>query len=251
MGLIKRTLDPRWLNAIANHPEVRPWIGGAGELDLSSLISDPGNFALGARGGGWVFVRHEPGTYELHTLFLPEARGWACRDAWLVAERFMFTATDAREIVTRVPAHNRAAALAATLCGFQERFAREGAFHTHEGELVAVSYQARTFDAWWTADPVAHKAGRVFHEQLEKAKAKAFSGLPEHADDEAHDRAVGAACLMVAAGNPRKGVWAYNRWARLAGYQPIVLLSENPIAIDVRDAIVGVKNGSMEVLRCR
>jgi hypothetical protein len=196
-------------------------------------------------------VRHEPGTYELHTLFQPEGRGRACLRAWREAERFMFAATDAREIVTRVPAHNEIAAFAARLCGFRERFRRKDAFRTAASELVEVSYQGRTLDDWWPRDPEALAAGQVFHAQLEAAKARADSALARHDEDEAHDRAVGAACLMIAASNPRKGVWAYNRWAALAGYQTIVLLNEAPIVVDVRDAIVGVKNGAMEVLSCR
>jgi hypothetical protein len=249
--VIRRTLDARRLNAVANHPDVRPWIGGTGELDLTAIVADPANFALEAEHGGWVFVRHEAGTYELHTLFLPQGRGRACLRAWREAERFMFAATDAREIVTRVPANNAGAAFAARLCGFVERFTRAGAFRAPDGELVGVSYQARSIDAWWPTDAQALELGRVFHAQIETAKARADSALDVHDDDEAHDRAVGAACLMILSHNPRKGVWAYNRWARLAGYQAIALVAETPLLIDVRDAIVGVKDGNMEVIQCR
>jgi hypothetical protein len=249
--VVRRTLDARPFNAVANHPDVRPWIGGEGPLDLAALVGDPANFALEAEHGGWILARHEPGIYELHTLFLPEGRGRTCLAAWREAERFMFAATDAREIVTRIPAHNAAAAFAARLCGFKERFARRAAFRTAAGELVDVSFQALTLDDWTFRDPAARHAGRVFHAQLEAAKARADSALETHAEDEAHDRAVGAACLMIGAGNPKKGVWAYNRWARLAGYATIALLNDSPITIDVRDAVVGVKDGAMEVLTCR
>jgi hypothetical protein len=250
-SLIHRTLDARRLNAVANHPDVRPWIGGEGELDLTAIVSNTANFALEAEHGGWIFVRHEPGIYELHTLFLPEGRGRACLRAWREAERFMFAATDAREIVTRVPANNFGAGAAALICGFRQRFTRKHAFRTQDLEWVDVSYQALAIDAWWPRDPEALKAGELFHARLERAKALADSVLPDHPEDRAHDRAAGAACLMIGAGNPRKGAWFYNRWAALAGYPPIAIRTEAPLTIDVgAGVIVQVNHGTMEVIRC-
>jgi hypothetical protein len=249
--LVRRTLDAARLNAVANHPEVRPWLGGRGPLSLDALAADPGNYALEAEHGGWVFVRHEPGVYELHTLFLPAGRGRACLAAWREAERFMWTATDAREIVTRVPAHNAGAFMAARICGFRERFTRAAAFVTDAGETVGVDYLGRAIDDWWPADAAALAAGEVFHAQLECAKARADSALPDHPADEAHDRAAGAACLMIAARNPRKGAWFYNRWARLAGYPPIAILTETPLTIDVGAGVIAqVTHDEMEVIRC-
>jgi len=249
--LVRRTLDARFLNFVANDLSVRPWIGGEGVLDLTAVIADPANVALRTAHGGWVFVRHEAGTYELHSLFLPEGRGRACLAAWRCAARYLFTATDAREIVTRVPASNRGAAFAAKLCGFRERFVRKAAFRTHENALVDVSYQALTLDDWWPADDEALNAGALFHALIEAAKAEAESALPDHPEDEAHDRAAGAACLMIAAGNPRKGVWFYGRWAALAGYPPVAILTESPLVIDIgAGVVVEVNDGNMEVIRC-
>lgn len=250
-ALVRRTMDPRRLNEVANHPDVRPWIGGEKPIDLADLAKDPRNFLLEAQHGGWIFARHEPGTYELHTLFLPQGRGKACLQAWRAAERWIWSSTDAREIVTRVPRHNAGAAFAARLCGFKERFTRERAFKTPAGELEAVSYQARAIDDWWPRDAAALEAGVVFHAQLEVAKVLADSGLGDHPEDQAHDRAAGAACLMMAAGNPRKAAWFYNRWAALAGYAPITLLSEAPLVVDVgAGVVVQVQEGRMEVVRC-
>jgi hypothetical protein len=244
-------MDPRFLTWVANEPDVRPWIGGEGPIDLAPLISDPRNFALRAETGGWVFVRHEPGTYELHTLFT--GRGDAPRrlKAWAEAIRYMFVATDAREIVTRVPRHNKAARYAARLCRFATRFEREGAFRAHTGDVVDVAYMALTIDDWWTTDPEALAAGETFHEAVEAAKREHHSTLQDHPPDETHDRTAGAACLMIAAGNARKGAWFYNRWATLAGYPPVTLLSETPLTFDVgAGVIVEVRDGAMEVIRC-
>ena len=64
----------------------------------------------------------------------PAGRGRACLAAWGEAVRYVFCATDAREIVTRVPAGNAGAGFAARVCGFRERFTRERAFRTAEGD---------------------------------------------------------------------------------------------------------------------
>jgi hypothetical protein len=251
MSLVARTLDARFLNAVANDASVRPDLGGEGPIDLSAVVADPVNVALRTELGGWVFVRHEPGTYELHTLFMPAGRGRACLAAWREAARYVFAATDAREIVTRVPVCNRGAAWAARHCGFAERFARKAAFRAADGRLHDVSYQALTLDRWAGGDDEALTAGDLFHARIELAKAAARSALPDHPPDEAHDRAAGAASLMIAAGNARKGVWFYNRWAALAGYPPVALLTEHPLAIDVGSGvIVEVREGNMEVIRC-
>jgi hypothetical protein len=215
------------------------------------VVANPANHALEGAHGGWIFVRHGPEIYELHTLIAPAGRGRAAAEEWKQAARYIFTATDAREIVTRVPAHNRGAAVAARICEFRERFWRSDAFCTHTGELVGVSYQALTIDDWWPGDEEAHKAGQVFHAQIETAKALADSALPDHPEDPIHDQAAGAACLIIAAGNPRKGVWFYNRWAALAGYPPIGLISETPLVIDTGAGVfVQVNQGKMEVIQC-
>ena len=246
-GRVRRTLDAGLLNTVANHPEVRPAIGGAGEIDLSAVIGDPGNIALEAEHGGWVLHRHEPGTYELHTLFLPEGRGRGYFAAAAEALDFMFAASDAREIVTRVPVDATSGRPGRRLVGFVERFRRETAWEGRE----AVSYQALDIDGWCARSASGLAAGRAFHDELELAKGLAGSARPAHPDDPAHDRAAGAAVLMARAGQARKAVWFYNRWARLAGYLAISLLNEAPVTIDVVDAVVGVRDGTMEVLKCR
>lgn len=249
--MIRRTLDARFLNTVANQEDVRPWIGGKGLLDLSAIVSNPVNIALVTDHGGWVLARSEPGTYELHTLFLKAGRGRAYFDLAAEAMRYMFVSTDAREIVTRIPANNRGALFAASHVGFRERFGRKDAFQTQDETLVDVSYQVLTIDDWWPTDPRAFQAGEVFHAQIETAKVRFDSALPDHPEDVTHDRAAGAACLMIAAGNARKGVWFYNRWAALAGYSPISILTETPLVIDTgAGVVVEVRSGIMEVLSC-
>ena len=69
--------DAALINSYANHPEIRPFIGGIGELDLSAATNDP-HLALFGEHGGFVLSWTAPETYEVHTLIAPEGRGqWA------------------------------------------------------------------------------------------------------------------------------------------------------------------------------
>lgn len=78
MNIVRET-DATRINAVINHDAVRPRVTmpGQGALDLSDVVADPGNVVLMTEdgSGGIVFHRHEPGIYEAHTQFLPEARG--------------------------------------------------------------------------------------------------------------------------------------------------------------------------------
>lgn len=246
--MIKRTMNATFLNEVANHPEVRPFLGAPENpiLDLSPLVEDPRCICLEVPGeGGWVLQPIMSGVYELHTLFLPEARGKAYFKNAKEAVRRIFTETDCLEIVTKCPDDNGGARMAARIMGFRERFRREDAW----APGVGVSYQVFSLDDWFIRDEACRKAGHEFHEALEAAKIAAGSTLPVHAEDVAHDHAVGAACLMIKAGQVAKGVAFYCRWAIFAGYATIVQISET--LIDVQDAIIEVRDGHMEVLSCQ
>lgn len=243
-------MDAALLNAVANSPEVRPLLGGSGAIDLAPVIADPRNVALVTDLGGFVFIQHEATVYEGHTIF-PLGSGQHVGEAIRAALRWLFTRTDCQEVVTKVAKSNRAAGLMVRQVGFERLFDREAAWPETDGRMTAGSFFSLPLARWMQADPEAKRLGHEFHENLEAAKAAKGSPLPTHADDPAHDRAVGVAALMILAGNPAKGVWTYNRWARLAGYQPVDLVSVSPVVIDVRDALVTVQDGKMEVLQCR
>ena len=66
--------DADLIDYYVNHPDIRPFIGGHGPLNVA-LIGDHGGFLL-----SWT----APGTYEIHTVITPEGRGewafeWAAR----------------------------------------------------------------------------------------------------------------------------------------------------------------------------
>ena len=244
---MKRTMDVSRLNAVANHPEVYPQLGVTGAVDLSGIASNPANVVIENEHGGFVFWCLEPGRYEMHTMFLPEGRGRAALDAAAEALRYMFVETPAVEVVTKTAGSNPAAGLMARKAGFSVAFEREGVWIDKTG----LTYFSMTLDQWIARDPVAPQEGAAFHAMLEGAKRSCGSELPIHPDDQAHDRVAGTASLMARAGNARKAVAVYSRWARFAGYAPIELVSETPPIIDVRDAVIGVRGGQLEVLLCR
>lgn len=239
-----RTFDPAFLNRVANHPDVRPWLGGEGVLDLTQTIMNPANFALVSDGGGFVLIQHEPAIYEVHSQFLPEGRGQTVQ-AMRAGFDYMFTRTDCYQVVTQVPDNNKAAAALAKAADFRPMFRRED---TPRGPTT---YMGLTVEEWAQGNAGLEADGEWFHSELEAAKRANGSTLPTHSHDPAHERAVGAAVRMVKAGNAAKGVDFYNRWARLAGYVPLTLVSLQPVVIDVGDAVIGLAGDEMEILLCR
>lgn len=244
--MIRENRDPVFWNRIANDPSVRPQVGAGTEaLDLTDQLSR--SLAFADDHGGFIFEPHEIGRYELHTLILPEGRGRAVLPAFAIAARLLFAATDCTEIVTKTAGSNRAAAIMARRAGFRPIFTRKAAWH----DGTDLTFYSLSLDDWMTRDETLPAEGHAFHEMIEAAKHEAGSELPIHPDDDAHDRAAGAAVLMMLAGQAAKAAWIYSRWACLAGYQTIELINDDPPVLDVRDALVTVKAGRLEVLECR
>lgn len=84
-----RTFDVGRMNYIVNHPAIRPHVGGdpAQPLDFSEAIADHDNHFLVGEHGGISAIWTAPGTYEIHTMVLPEGRGgWAASFAMWVRQ---------------------------------------------------------------------------------------------------------------------------------------------------------------------
>lgn len=241
---IRRTMSASYLNEVANHPEVHRWLYADGPVDLSEIIDNPANVALEADGGGFICIHLSDGIYEVHSLFLPEARG-STTGAMAAGMEYMFLRTDCFRLVTRAPFNNADAAAIARKGGFREWFRREDA---KSGDSAYLSLE---IDEWIQRSPRFEAEGHWFHDQLSASKQNAAPGLPQHPADPAHDRAVGAAVAMFRTGNIGKGIGTYNRWAAFAGYAPIRLISTQPITIDVVDAIVELNGRTMEIVLCR
>jgi hypothetical protein len=235
-----RTLESEDLNRIANDPEVRPWLGGEGFIDLTEIAANPDNICLLTpnRDGAYVLHKLQSGMYEAHSLALETARGKPMLTLMRDGFRWMFTATDALEICTKCPDGNPAAARWADLAGFRETFRREGAF---DGR--GVSYRTLHYPDWILKDRRNQKEGERFHEVLEALRPHS------HADDPAHDFWVGATVEGCRRGNISKAVAMYNRWAVFAGYMQSTILSVMPPVANIGDAVVHLMDEQVQVLR--
>ncbi len=247
-GRLRRTMDATHLNLVANHPEVRPWIGGEGLADLQPILDAPHNVALESAHGGFIAVRLEDDLYECHSLFLPEGRGVETMHARAEAARYFFTATPARTLVTRVPARNRAALGLARAAGFERQFTRIAAWPDGSD----VGFWALSIERWAQRVAETYETGRAFHRLLDEAKRAQHSQADSHPEDPIHDAMVGLAIVLAYSGQPAKSLAVYNRWARIAGYVPIELVTWDPFVVDIGDALVQLKDQTVEVLRlCR
>lgn len=74
-----RTFDAERVNALVNHPSIRPTCGGDGKsfLDLAAFLANRKNHAVVWDKGGFLFSWSAPATYEVHIMVLPEGRGRA------------------------------------------------------------------------------------------------------------------------------------------------------------------------------
>jgi len=249
---IRRVFDAAVINPIVNHPAVRPWVAAIphGDIDLTDALADERNVLLMIDGGGIFFAQLFPGIYEAHTQFLPSVRGPAAMSATREAIHWMFTRTDAMEILTKVPQHNRAADLWARASGGTLDFERADAWQTEAG-LVSVRYYALRYADWVRKAAGLVEKGAWFHDHLEAEKTRIGSRNAVHGDDPAHDRHVGAAVEMIMAGQVIKGVSLYNRWAAFAGYVPIGVVSFDPLTIDIGEALIRITGATFEVLPCQ
>lgn len=244
--MIERTFDAVWFNWLCNLPEVRPGLGGEGEIDVSSLVLNANNYALRTENGGFILLAHGAGVYSVHSQFSKDGRGLHAIQAMRDGLEYMFTRTDCMRIFSHCPDDNPAA-LGLARAGHAAMWFRK-VNDPLLGPGQVVSWTALE----WMTDAGSEREGRAFHQMLEAAKVKSGSELPQHEDDPAHDRAVGAAALMCKHGQAAKGVALYNVWAVAAGYAPVTMLSEKPPLVDILDAVVGLNNdGGMEVLLCR
>lgn len=242
-----RTFDSTILNEIANRPDVRPHLMGQGPLDLSQLIGNPANVTYAGPQGGFIAVQISDVLYEVHTIFTPDRDG--AQDVIKIGQdalAYMFTHTGCLQIITRVPEPNRGAHMVASRVGFKDFAMQKDIAPGVDAKLMRLTVED------WTLRAIQPRVeGFAFHGLLHEAKMAMGSTEPPHAEDEKHDRFVGACLLMAKAGQIGKAFQNYNHAAFIYGYQPIRLLSQIPAIVDTGDAIVGIENGQIEVMLCR
>lgn len=249
---IERLTTATRVNEVVNHEEVYPWVHGTvvGPLDLTPVVQDPRNVVLWGEQGGAVFIGLQPSIYEIHVQVLPNGRGrWALEMTQAVL-RWMFTKTDAMEIVTRVPKGNIGAKVLAHKVGFTKEFDRpDGWVMDHKS--VPVGVWSLQLQKWMATAPGLDKAGQKFHDMLVVEYGKMGKVESLHPEDPNHDRYVGAAVEMIHGGQPFKAMVFYNRWAKLSGYQEISLLKTEPVIIDIAESILMFKNDEIRVVACQ
>lgn len=245
-----RSFEAGDINPILNDPSVFPAISipGVETLDATALVANPLNVLMMSEGGGIIFVKQEPHIYEVHTNFLPKFRGRHAIRASLAAYRWMFCRTDCELLQTRVPAFNKGAELFCKLVGARLEFERKGAWPMREGPAADLKFFTLSIRDWIWRTPSLAESGVRFHRRLDEERLRHGVTEENHPDDPAHDVAVGACAEMVYGGEPEKGAYFFNAWARFAGYGMISIVSRNPILIDIGNAVLQVEDQSFKVL---
>lgn len=244
---ITRAVDAVKINEVLNHPEVRPFVADMadGNLDISEAVLNQHNVLLMGEFGGVMFYHVMPGLYEAHTQVLPEGRGdWAAQLVTACAH-WMFTRTDATEIITRVPSNHPAAAALTRVTGMTYEFT-EKKNTTFNGEVVDVNIYSGRIQEWIKRANHLDAIGSAFHQHLnDEAKRLGVTEQP-HEDDETHNRYVGASVAMMQGGQIKKAVLFYNRWAHAARHPVVTLVGLMPAAIQFDLGIMLIRGTTIE-----
>lgn len=247
--MIERHFTAERINEIVNHLSIYSWIKGTHTqpLDLTNFAANPDNVCLVGEHGCVLFQKLQPGIYEFHTNVLPEGRGAWMLEQWKAVSRWMFTKTDAFELITKCPDGNMASKASARAVGCSLVFRTGPIWQTDDG-LVPVDVYSMVMQNWVKTCPELAETGKLFHELLHK-KYEALGKIEElHPEDETHNMYVGAAAEMIPSGQVVKAIYFYHRWAKMAGYQPMIIKSMEPVVIDIGEAILQVKDGEFEII---
>ena len=246
---IERHTSAKHINAIMNHPEVYPWVRGMAEgpLDLGPAIENGNVFALLGEHGGQIYHRLDFGLFEAHSQFTPEGRGEWALEATRKSLHWIFTRTEAMEIMTRCPEGNLPAkALAKAVGGTFEFTNPKGWFF--DGKPVPADIYSLKIQDWVRTAPGLVEKGEWFHARLEAELGR--HGIDElaHPHDATHDRHVGAACEMFFGGQPQKAAVLYNRVAMFGGYLPVHVIDTHPLIVDIGTALLVMRGDDFFVV---
>lgn len=247
---MERQFTAQKLNEIVNSPGVYEWVAqpGQGELDLGELVRNPAHVLLVEGDAALLFVQLEPCVYEVHTQALSSARGAPLVALVHKALHWMFTRTDAMEVWTQVPEGNKGALGLVRAIQGEREFTRSKVWPTRSGPVDSTYYSMRV-GRWIRTSPLLELRGWEFHEALVAKKRALGHTEPLHEDDSYHDRMVGATWDMFVGGQVDKAATLYNRWARIAGYATISLLSRAPVIVDIQDSILALSDDGFHVVR--
>lgn len=117
--------SPTFLEGVANHPRVRPYIGPGGD-EFRAGDSWQRTVAFEWDEGGVVFIREAPCTYSVHLVFLPKTKDPAGKLREALARIFK---TDCREVFGVTPARFRHVRRVAEAAGLRHIKDEAGSSH--------------------------------------------------------------------------------------------------------------------------
>jgi hypothetical protein len=244
--MVKREFDAEYINAVVNDPAVKDGAKIVEIADLALVASDARNFILVYDGGGFVIINRNDGVYEVHTQALKEGRGRTLRNAITEAMEFMFFQTDCVRLLTKAWKDNPAS------------IALSNHYFNCKGDTEENYYYELLYRDWVETSNNAKEEGEKFHALVEDQKDHIANGalataIEKHKDDrdddthDTHDYHVGGACLMLKYGNMFKAREMYNGWAKMSGYERIVILGTEPLVCGIGDMTLTYHNSKMEV----
>lgn len=247
--MLERHFTATRINEIVNHPSIYSEICGyhTSPLDLTHVTLNPNNICLVGEYGCVLFINHQSGIYEFHTSVLPEGRGDWMIEGSKFAFNWMFSKTDAFELLTKCPYGNVAAKAGARAVGCSLRFTTRPLWPS-KGELVPIDIYSIILQEWPKTSNHLVSIGNSFHNQLELEYTRLGKALTVHEDDETHDRYVGSVIEMIRGGQVAKAINFYNRWAIMSNYKKIYVISTNPLIIDIDESKIQIENDNFKVV---
>lgn len=245
---VSRASDATRLNEIVNDPAVYPWVRGGvdGPIDLTFAVQNPANVLLQGEHGAMLLIQLQMGLFEAHTQVLPVGRGQWAADFAKACVFWMFTRSTCFELMTKCPYGNLGARALAKCVGGKKLFTNPTGW-MKDGKSIPADIFGITIQDWLLFAKGLEERGHWFHERLMAEYRKLGRKEAPHPDDATHDRYVGMACEMFLGGQPQKAVILYNRWAAMADYAPIELMSLDPVAINIQDAVIVMRKNDFYV----
>lgn len=246
---IRRDFDAKALNLVLNDPSVRPELLGAadGPVDVTALAENPDNIVLMGEYGGVLLIKLLNGHYEVHTQVVEKGRGAWALGMIQAAQRWLFTHTDAWEVVTRVPVTNKAALGLTIKAGMVKEFDALKGVRLGDKQVDAAIYRL-TLQSWASKAPGMVERGRRLIHWLSQE-----SGVPIEQFDTSDTalRYTAIALEMITNGQPAKGVFFYSRWAWLAERASIKLVSVDPVGVRLNFGSLRLADGELEFVPWR
>lgn len=250
MGISRMTLDDvERVNAVINDPSVYNFVRGrfSGVIDVKTILENPNNYVLGHENGVIMFLNIGAAFYEFHTCVLPNGRGaWAQR-AGRACFEYMFTRTDAYELITRCPVSNLQSIMLARFMGMKLEFVTRDFWPKDDG-LEPMEVYVLSLMEWTSRFSSIEKYGEWLHKRYEEEFVRLSMDVVPHDEDVTHNKYVGAAVLMIRNGQLLKAVAFYNRYALLAGYDPVVITSFDPVILECAGIKLCLTNNDFEVI---